>query len=522
MNSHTAPTLDRIIEGLPQRYPGPGGALAVLKDGEVLEAHTWGFADVEARLPFTPQTMMLICSISKQFTCSLLLDLFPDPSILDADVARALPELGDDVPGILALCHNQSGLRDYWAQAMLCGAAVEGRFGPAEASRLIGRARTLQFPPGTRYSYANQNFRLISEILESRTGRPFAELLQERLFARIGMPRAELNADTSSVKGGTIGYEGSLASGFRPAVNRIHWTGDAGIAASLEDMIAWERFIDRTRLDPEGLYRRLAAPLTFQNGAPAFYGFGLGQMTLGRAAVTGHGGGLRGWRSFRFYAASERISIVVLFNHMADPRAAALELFAAMMDEPARDNPATHPDAAMAGRYLDPQTGLAVRVELACAGSARLHYASSPEPLQAGPQGDLLGGQTRLAQTPEGLVMDRPRENVHGQILVPCTGPPKRDIEGQYHCAELEATLTCVEAGGALYGAFSGDLGEGAMQPLVHFGADVWLLPCPRALDYEAPGDWTLRFLRNEKGRPAQVEVGCWLARGLPFLRRNP
>jgi D-aminopeptidase len=245
-------------------------------------------------------------------------------------------------------------------------------------------------------------------------------------------------------------------------------------------------------------------------------------MTLGRTTVTGHGGGLRGWRSFRFYAASERISIVVLFNHMADPRAAALELFAAMMDEPARDNPANPPDAAMAGRYLDPQTGLAVRVELACEGGARIHYASSPEPLHAGPQGDLLGGQTRLAQTPEGLVLDRPRENVHGQILIPCGGAPTLDIEGQYHCAELDATLSCVAAGGALYGAFSGDLGQGAMQPLVHFGADVWLLPCPRALDYEAPGDWTLQFLRDEKGQVTQVEVGCWLARGLQFLRRLP
>jgi D-aminopeptidase len=45
------------------------------------------------------------------------------------------------------------------------------------------------------------------------------------------------------------------------------------------------------------------------------------------------------------------------------------------------------------------------------------------------------------------------------------------------------------------------------------------MLPCPRALDHTAPGDWTLRFRRDAAGGVAGVEVGCWLARGLPYQR---
>jgi D-aminopeptidase len=49
----------------------------------------------------------------------------------------------------------------------------------------------------------------------------------------------------------------------------------------------------------------------------------------------------------------------------------------------------------------------------------------------------------------------------------------------------------------------------------------VWALPCPRALDHTPPGDWTLRFHRDGAGRPASVDVGCWLARRLAYTRAS-
>ena len=107
--------------------------------------------------------------------------------------------------------------------------------------------------------------------------------------------------------------------------------GDAGLGASLDDMIAWERHIDATRDDAGSLYCRLSAPVCFADGAPAVYGFGLNRGTeLGRP-VTAHGGALRGWRSHRMYVPSERVSVVVMFNHLADAHEAAVDLLAAVL-----------------------------------------------------------------------------------------------------------------------------------------------------------------------------------------------
>ena len=488
--------LDRCLARLPDAYQGPGGAVAVVRDGAVLARHAWGYANAERRLSLTPQTLVRLCSITKQFTCALLLDAFPDPSVLDPDVRPYLPHL-THTPGALQLCHNQSGLRDYWAVAMLHGAPAESAFGDAEARVVIGGTRSLQFAPGTRYSYCNQNFRLLSEIVAARAGRSYAELLQARLFAPAGMG-AILAADTSALPDGTEGYEGTQATGFRPAVNRLIWTGDAGIAASLDDMIAWERWIAGSPL-----YARLAAPVRFADGNPAGYGFGLAQGLVAGRAFSGHGGALRGWRTHRLYVPDERMSVVVLFNHMADARAAAMEVLASVLDFPPAPAPDAHPE--WDGAYLEPETGLAVRVDQA---GRRLRYGQTAE---------ALGGATTLSVGEDGLWMDRPLENQRTR-LIPCGGTAARDIAGRYRCRELEAWLTITDGGGALYGGFSGMLGEGRMEALDEIGSDLWALPCPRALDHTPPGDWTLAVRRGPGGVEG-IMVGCWLARGLWYER---
>ena len=127
MNSDLSARLDRLARRLPSAYPGPGGAIAVLRRGEILLRHAWGFANAERHIAFTPRTLFRVCSITKQFTCATLLQICPDPADLDAALHALLPRLVGPTPTILQLAHNQSGLRDYWAVAMLLGAGAELR-----------------------------------------------------------------------------------------------------------------------------------------------------------------------------------------------------------------------------------------------------------------------------------------------------------------------------------------------------------------------------------------------------------
>jgi D-aminopeptidase len=525
MPTPTAASLDRILEALPRNYPGPGGAVAVLREGEVLERHAWGFANAERRIPFTPRTLFRMCSITKQFTCAVALDAFPDLSALDGDVRARLPLLEQPAPGAAHLAHNQSGLRDYWAVAMLHGSPAEAPFGDTEAAWVIAATRTLHFEPGTRFSYVNQNFRLLSDILRDRKDLSFADLLRTRIFDRAGMETAFLAADTSAMPDGTTGYEGGVAAGFRAAENRILWTGDAGMGASLDDMIAWERYIDATRSDPDSLYNRLSAPVAFADGKAATYGFGLARSIEFGRPVTSHGGALRGWRSHRVHVAGERISVVVMFNHLSNAHTAAMEVLGALLGEASPKPDPKLATPAWIGAYMEPESGLAVRIGAGAPGSVRLLFGHAAMPLDLrrdGSAGDDDGQRLRPGE--DGLWMDRPGENVSTR-LVPLPdvsasgGPPAADFAGRYRCEELQAELTVTDTGGVLYGGFSGLLGQGRMELLEPVAADVWALPCPRALDHTPPGDWTLAFQRGANGAVTGVEVGCWLARRLNYAR---
>ncbi len=509
--------LDRFLDALPRRYPGPGGAIAILREGEVLARHAWGYANAERRIAFTPQTLFRICSISKQFTCGVVLEAFGAPEALDAAVQARLPLLGGAAPSARLLCHNQSGLRDYWAVAMLHGSPVEAPFGDHESARIIAATRSLHFAPGTRSSYVNQNFRLLSDAAEDVSGRSFAELLRTHVFGPVGMESAILAADTRAMPDGTEGYEGTQAGGFRVAENRIVWTGDAGIGASLDDMIAWEKHIDATRDDHASLHARLSAPTAFADGRPARYGFGLARRAeLGREVV-GHGGALRGWRSHRFHAPAERISVVAFLNHLGDATSVATDAFAILLglEKPKPD--ASIPPPVWLGSWFEPETGLSARIDDAAAGQVRLRFGQTAELLDLDTYGATSAGGTRLVWDGATLRMERPQENMATR-LASRSGETARDIAGRYRCDELDAELTIEDAGGALYGAFSGFLGQGRMELLEPIGPDLLALPCPRALDHTPPGDWTLA-VRRDGGRAAAITVGCWLARGLDYAR---
>jgi D-aminopeptidase len=516
--------LDFAAQNLARAYPGPGGACAVLHEGRPLLRHAWGFANAERRIAFTPRSQFRLCSVTKQFTCAVLLEEFPDPSILDEQVRARLPLLGAAAPSTLHLCHNQSGLRDYWAVAMLHGSPVEAPFGESEARRLIAATRSLQFAPGTRYSYANQNFRLLADVVSDRTERHFDELLRRRVFEPAGMETAFLAADTRALPDGSEGYEAMAQGGFRAAENRILWTGDAGLAACLDDMIAWERHIDATRDDPGSLYRRLSAPVTFADGGAAAYGFGLSRRGELGIATSGHGGALRGWRSHRLYAPSERISVVVMFNHLNDAHSAAIDLLAAVrgVDRP-RPRTDLEPPAWL-GLYVDPETGLSVRTDPLTEGQVRLRFGHSSERLDLMPDGSAQSDVTRLSAGDGGVWMERRAENQRS-LLRPVAAAggagtaPASSITGRYWCAELDSGLDIIEAGGVLCGGFCGFLGQGRMETLEPLGSDLLALPCPRALDHTPPGDWTIALTRDAGGRVDGAVVGCWLARGLRYAR---
>ncbi len=179
-----------------------------------------------------------------------------------------------------------------------------------------------------------------------------------------------------------------------------------------------------------------------------------------------------------------------------------------------RPQPLPAPD--WLGAYTEPETGLSVRIDTTN-GQVRLRYGHFPDRLDV--QRRRHGKQRRRCGCDPAMAAfgwtGHTRTKAHA--CAPAMASPQDDIAGRYRCDELDAELTVADAGGVLYGGFSGFLGQGRMETLGPVGADVWVLPCPRALDHTPPGDWTLASAARRIG-PRHRRRGRLLAGPSPGL----
>jgi D-aminopeptidase len=509
--------LATALDGLPKRHPGPGGVAGVVQDGQIIATRAWGYADLDTGQPMTRATRLPICSISKQFTCQVLLAAVPDPARLDPKVAALLPQFTGPLPSLRQLCDNQSGLRDYWALTVLHGARAEQTFPRAEALPLLARMKTGHFPPGTAYSYCNGNFRLVSELIEAETGTALEDLYRKHIWEPAGMKTALLTADTRHPADRVIGYEGSATTGFFPARNGIFWIGDAGISAALDDMLAYEAWIDATRDDDTSLYRRISAPPSFADGRPAAYGYGLAHHRIAGQDFTGHGGALRGFRAQRLNARAARLSVVVMFNHEGDAFGAAQSLIEAALGHGAAA-PAPIPEG-WDGQWLAAD-GLLVQIE-AGRRTVTLRYATGGETVTLAADGTLTAPGVVLRRAGGALTMTRAGDNTAPALvaLPPLDSADVGEIAGRYRADELGAELVIEGRDGAAYARFEGMLGRGRMERMAPAGRDVWVVTTRRSMDAPAPGDWTLIVRRGRAGTVSGLTLGCWLARGVDYTR---
>jgi D-aminopeptidase len=510
--------LKEVLDLIPHQYRGPGGVAGVVKDGQIIATRAWGFSDLWNHQAMTDQTRLPICSISKQFTCGVLLNKISNLESLNDRIAAFLPKFRGTLPTVKELCDNQSGLRDYWALSILQGARAEQTFERGDALPLLARMKTGHFEPGTRYSYCNCNFRILSELIEADTGQSMEALYSEVVWVPAGMDTAVLNSDTRQPTDQVIGYEGNDEVGFFPASNGIYWIGDAGISASLQDMLAYEVWIDNTRDDPNGLYQRLSEPPAFRDGTPANYGFGLAHQTVSGVKVTSHGGALRGFRAFRMHAAVERLSVVVMFNHEASSTGAATSVFRAALGHEA--NASQPMPVGWDGQWMCRETGLVVRLETGEMGGA-LKFATAPDNVVPGLEGHLEAEGIMLTRDGNTLTMRRDAENMLTTLDSFATdiAPLDPEIAGRYESEELEAAMVIEVRDGGVYGRTEGMLGSGIMERLHPVGPDIWIMATRRSMDAPAPGDWTLSLSRDDTGHVLGFRLGCWLARQIDYIK---
>src|ERR1700686_2788533 len=183
-------SIDKAAADILAKTGAPSASIAVVRDGKIVYTHAYGIANLETKLPASPQMRYSIGSISEQFTATALLLLAEEGKLsLDDKVVRWLPDLtrAGDVT-IRQILSMTSGYQDFWPQDYVMPMMMQPVTAPEIANGWA--KKPLDFEPGAKWQYSNTNYVIAGMIVERVAGMPLIDLLHKRVFGPLGMTSA--------------------------------------------------------------------------------------------------------------------------------------------------------------------------------------------------------------------------------------------------------------------------------------------------------------------------------------------
>jgi len=218
-------------------------AVAVVEKTHV--SRTFQCADPAEAGRIGPDVAFEIGSVSKTMTATLLADLVQQgKGSLDDTLASWLPE-GTKVPEFqgqpILLRHvvtHTSGLPALPSRGMDL-TRMDDPYAGLDAESLLASLADVQLDgaPGSRFAYSNYASMLLSYAVARRAGTDLETLLQQRLFAPLGMDRAYINRRPDGVREAKAhGSSGKEVPAWRFATDLA---GVGGVHATLDDMVRY-------------------------------------------------------------------------------------------------------------------------------------------------------------------------------------------------------------------------------------------------------------------------------------------
>ncbi|HKY43714.1 MAG TPA: serine hydrolase domain-containing protein [Pyrinomonadaceae bacterium] len=193
----TAADLEAFIDGiLPlqlKRDDIAGATVAVVKDGKLLFAKGYGYADVKNKKPVSAQeTLFRPGSVSKLFTWTAVMQLFEQGKLdLDRDVNEYLdykiPEAFGKPITLKHILTHTPGFEEQIKNLIITDTSKPD-LGQYVKTHIPGRI----YPPGTVPAYSNYATAVAGYIVERVSGKPFDEYVNENIFKPLKMERSTL------------------------------------------------------------------------------------------------------------------------------------------------------------------------------------------------------------------------------------------------------------------------------------------------------------------------------------------
>ncbi len=319
----TDEAIDQFILSKMSSRDIPGLQLAIVQNGEIVKATSYGIANIEDSVAVDNNTVFAINSMTKAFTGIAIMQLVEEGKIdLTARVSSFLPDLPKDWRSITIsqLLSHTSGLPSILIDKTTKMISPAG----SEASWNLVQNLAMEFPSGHQFRYNQVNYILLGKIIEANSGIPFTDYINNNQLKNINMKR--------TAESGFGHYQDIISHSARgysviDTDKMIHANEEfppfmrtaAGMSSTATEMAQWLIGLQSGKLlkQKESL-KTLWNPAVLHNGETAGFGrlingYAMGWPVVVRpkySALAPIGGG----RSALFVYPNDNLSIIVLTN----------------------------------------------------------------------------------------------------------------------------------------------------------------------------------------------------------------
>jgi CubicO group peptidase (beta-lactamase class C family) len=194
----------KIVGAFMKKWTIEGASIAIAKDGKLVYAKGFGFADTAAGVEIQPYSKFRIASISKLVTAVAIMKLQEEGRLsLDDKVFGPEGILNDscychpkdkrvfDIT-VAHLLSHEGGWSQRYGDQMFMPQVIASQMKtdlPIDTKTIIRFAlsKRLHFTPGTGRSYSNLGYSILGLVIEKKSGLPYDEYCRKSIFEPLGI-----------------------------------------------------------------------------------------------------------------------------------------------------------------------------------------------------------------------------------------------------------------------------------------------------------------------------------------------
>lgn len=295
---------------------GPGVAVLVISDEEILHAKGYGFRDIEKQLPIAIDTAFDLASVSKQMTAVGILILMEAGELdIEDAVTDYLPDFVDPNPNdpilITDLLYHTSGLADYTGDDWKGTDEEFSRLTLEKHLEWINE-QDIYSDRGLTFEYNNSGYALLALIIQRVSEQSFSTFMKENIFNPLEMTNTVVfHRLGQTVRDRAKGYSVSNRGAIEPSSFPSVIAGDGNIFSSIADLAKYDAGLRENKLISPDTLALAFTPGTLDNGEIE-EDYGLGWEITDE--YVHHGGSWDGTSTYYRHYIDQNASIVVLSN----------------------------------------------------------------------------------------------------------------------------------------------------------------------------------------------------------------